>query len=356
MSDYMVMTALGVLGALVVGLLVAVVVLARRRPEALPAVDIDAAISGIGERLAQERGVFTEKLDQVDRKLALLQQVVDQKEGAVQAQIQTIGKQMQDISSIFKSDRQRGSWGEITLTRVFEAAGMVEGRDYVKQFTEGENRPDVIVQLPDDHRIVIDSKFPLQRYLEAMAVEDADERQKLLRGHGKELEGVARNLARKYRDLGTGGYVVMYVPSQDVFEAAVEADDALVDRLMEMNVIVAGPVNVFALLKTVAVIAAQYRAASEAQVILDQVKELRSRLGKFTEHFGKVGKGLLTAVTSFNQAVGSWNTRLAPTVTRITEMSNQEDLEPMGEIHEMPSAEPMVTWDDMPVLEGVLRD
>src|SRR5690606_34313631 len=179
------------------------------------------------------------------------------------------------------------------------------GVDYEKQYTQGENRPDVVVFLPGDNRIVIDSKFPTTRYLEAMAVEDPDRRHQLLREHGKELEKVGRELVKKhYQDMSTAGYVVMYVPSQDLFEAAVEAHSDLIDRLMAIGVIVAGPVNVFALLKTAATIVAQHRAVKDAHLIIDQVKDVRNRLGVFAGHFGKIRSGLAGAVDAFQQGGG----------------------------------------------------
>ena len=335
-----VVTALAVM---VVTLGVALVVALRRTAPA-PAesgVDLDTALRGLSETLAEDRGAVTETLGHVDRQLAELQRAIDQRDGAVNEQMGNIGRQMQGIFSMFTNDRQRGNWGEITLARIFEAAGMVEGVDYEKQYTQGENRPDVVVFLPGDNRIVIDSKFPTTRYLEAMAVEDPDRRHQLLREHGKELEKVGRELVKKhYQDMSTAGYVVMYVPSQDLFEAAVEAHSDLIDRLMAIGVIVAGPVNVFALLKTAATIVAQHRAVKDAHLIIDQVKDVRNRLGVFAGHFGKIRSGLAGAVDAFNKAVGSWNSRLAPAVTRLTEMSNLEGLGLFEEVAEGPRHDP----------------
>src|SRR5512138_1196303 len=144
-----VVTALAVM---VVTLGVALVVALRRTAPA-PAesgVDLDTALRGLSEALAEDRGAVTEKLGHVDRQLAELQRAIDQRDGAVNEQMGNIGRQMQGIFSMFTNDRQRGNWGEITLARIFEAAGMVEGVDYEKQYTQGENRPDVVVFLPGD--------------------------------------------------------------------------------------------------------------------------------------------------------------------------------------------------------------
>lgn len=278
-------------------------------------------------RLTSEQGSVSAKFEQLDRKLANVQTTVDQRDGAIQEHMGQIGSQVAGIVSLFSNDRTRGSWGELSLERIFEVAGLVEGRDYVNQFAEGEGRPDIVVFLPGDQTIVIDSKFPVARYLDAMAVEDPKERDGLLAAHGKELEKVGKGLAKKhYADNASAGYVIVYLPSQAVYETAAAAHPNVISRLMEFGVIVAGPVNVFALIKTAGMLMAEHRAVTDAREIIGQVREMRSRLGTFASHLTKVGNGLKSAAGAYNSAIGSWNSRLGPSVNRIAEMSGIDEL------------------------------
>jgi len=289
--------------------------------------------------LATERVAMNGKLDQVDTKLANLQQTVDQREGALNAQVTGLDAAMRNVVGLFTNDRRRGSWGELTLKRIFEAAGMTENRDYTLQFTDGDKRPDVVVHIPGGRSIVIDSKFPTTRYLEAMAIEDRDERQTVMAAHGKELEAVGKSLVKKhYADNACAGYVIVFVPSQSVYEAAAAAHPGVVERLMQQGVIIAGPVNVFALIKTAGTLMAEHRAVKDAREIVGEVRELRSRLGVFADHFERVGKGLNTAVKAFNSAIGSWNSRLSPSVNRIAEMSGTDELSYLAETNEAVAA------------------
>ena len=284
---------------------------------------------------ATEQGAVSERFEQLDRKLAAVQTSVDKREGAIDEQMGRIGSQVTGIVSLFSNDRTRGSWGELSLERIFEVAGLVEGRDYRNQFDDGEGRPDVVVLLPGNQTIVIDSKFPTARYLDAMALDDPDERKAALVAHGKELESAGRSLVTKhYPDKATAGYVIVYVPSQAVYESACEAHPDVVERLMAQSVIVAGPASVFGLIKTAGTLLAEHRAASEAREIVAEVRDLRSRLGVFAGHLEKAGKGLSTASKSFNSAIASWNSRLAPKVDHISSMSGVDRLAHLTQVTE----------------------
>lgn len=308
-------------------------VLRSRNPAGDAGNEVILKLDEFSTRLASEHGAVSAKFDQLDRKLAHVETTVDQREGAIQEHMGSIGSQVAGIVSLFSNDRTRGSWGELSLERIFEVAGLVEGRDYVNQFGEGEGRPDVVIFLPGDQRIVVDSKFPIARYQEAMAEEDPAEREVLLKAHGKELERVGKSLVGKhYADNASAGYVIVFLPSQAVYEAAAAAHPDVTERLMQLGIIVAGPVNVFALIKTAGTLMAEHRAVGDARQIISHVRDLRSRLGVFAGHLTKVGSGLKSASAAYNGAIGSWNTRLGPSVNRIAEMSGADQLSYLEEV------------------------
>ena len=163
------------------GALVVYVIRRATPTEPESVVDVGVKLDQVTVSMATEQGAIAERFEQLDRKLAAVQTSVDKREGVIGEQMGHIGTQVTSIVSLFSNDRVRGNWGELSLARIFEVAGLVEGRDYRNQATDAnDTRPDVIVSLPGNQTIVIDSKFPTARYLEAMETEDRDERQAVL--------------------------------------------------------------------------------------------------------------------------------------------------------------------------------
>lgn len=295
--------------------------------------------------LANREGAMAEKVAQLDNKLAALQDSVTTRETALHTQVATLGTQMNTISGLFTNDRTRGNWGEISLTRIFETGGLVEGRDYETQFHFDGRRPDAVVHIPGGCDVVIDSKFPQARYLEAIEATDPDERQRLLSLQGKEMERVGKDLIKKqYADMASGSYVIMYLPSQAVYEAAIAAHPEVMERLMGNGVIVAGPNALFAVLMNVASLMKEHRAIQQADEILAQAKDLHGRMNTFIGHLEKVGKSLKTTVSAFNGAVGSWTSTVYPHLERIGELRGEPidaDIIPIDDaIREISAPEP----------------
>ncbi|MEE8406766.1 MAG: DNA recombination protein RmuC [Acidimicrobiia bacterium] len=296
---------------------------------------LTTALADMRLSLAGRDGALDEKVSQLDMKLSTLQESVTGREAALDKQVQGIGAQMQSIANLFTNDRARGSWGEISMLRIFESGGLVEGRDYTAQFHSGEGTPDAVVHLPGDRNIVIDSKFPVVRYNEALATDDVDERQALLVEQGKELERAAKELiARGYGELASAGYVVMYLPSQAVYEAAAGAHPEVIERLLEKRVVIAGPTTLFALLMNVASLMTEHRALQQADQILDEARELHRRMSVFIGHIRAIGSALGKTVSVFNDAVGSWTSRVAPQLTRVSELNGDDDYELIEPIDE----------------------
>ncbi len=274
--------------------------------------------------LAARDGALGAQVTQLDLKLAALQESVVGREAALDAQMRGINTRMQGIADLFTNDRARGGWAEIGMRRVFEQGGLVEGRDFTCQLSAGGVKPDAVVHLPGGRNIVIDAKFPIARYTEALVEEDPDVRRRLLADQGKELERVGKSLAgRGYAELAAGGYVVMYLPSQAVYEAAAEAHGELIDRLMTQRVVIAGPTSLYSLLLTVGALMTEFQALQQADRILDEAKELHRRMSVFAGHLQGVGTGLVGAVNAFNAAVGSWGSKVSPQLERMSELTGR---------------------------------
>lgn len=338
---------IGVGGLVGIGLIaLAVVLKGRQAPVSTPAAtapEVDA-MNEMKTLLAGREGAMEEKVSQLDTKLAALQETVTSRESALSAQFAGIGSQMKTITGLFTNDRQRGNWGEISMVRIFEHGGLVENRDYTTQFNGDGRRPDAVVHIPGGCDVVIDSKFPQTRYLEALECEDQTDRKRLLRAQGTELETVGKNLIKKdYADLASGGYVVMYLPSQAVYEAAIAAHPEVLERLMEAGVIVAGPNALFAVLMNIGSLMKEHRAIQQADEILTQAKELQARMGTFLGHLRGVGESLGRTVTAFNRAVGSWTGRVSPSLTRMGELRGElidAEIIPIDEgVRELPADE-----------------
>jgi len=316
--------------AAVIGLMVLLLVAGRRQAnttQTAPEPDLVRRIDDLQTAIATREGALGAQVAQIDSKLAMLQESVTGREASLDEQVRGLGTQMKGITSLFTNDRARGGWAEIGMKRIFEHGGLVEGRDYSCQVTHGDIRPDAIVHLPGGRNIVIDAKFPTARYAEALAEEDGDRRARLLAEQGKELERIGKGLAaRGYLEVASGGYVVMYLPSQAVYEAAAAAHPELIDRLMSSRVIVAGPSALYALLLSVGSLLTEFRALERADQILDDARELRRRMSGFVDHLQRVGAGLTTAVSAFNGAVGSWQSRLSPQLNRMSEQSGGDEI------------------------------
>ena len=227
-----------------------------------------------------------------------------------------------------RSPGARGRWGELQLRRVIEMAGMQAHVDFIEQHSvatdEGRLRPDVVVRLPGNRTIVIDSKVPFDHYFEATTdlIEDEARNEALLRH--------ARLVRRHMTDLGAKSYwqsfqpspdlVVMFMPDEGFFSAALRVDPALVEAGIENHVVPATPTTLIALLRAVEFGWRQEALAQNAQQISDHAAELYKRLSKFGEHFQRVGKGLSSAVSCYNDAVGSMERQVLPSARRIKEL------------------------------------
>lgn len=222
----------------------------------------------------------------------------------------------------------RGQWGEMTLKRLAELAGMVEHCDFFEQeqvrTEEGQAlRPDMIVRMPDGRDIVVDAKTPLDAYLSAMEAVSDEDKQKALQRHARKVRERVRELATKaywQQFKNTPDFVVLFIPGDQFLSAALDQDRKLLEDAMAEKVILATPTSFIALLRAVAYGWRQQALAENAEKIRKVGEELYGRLGTFADYLGKLGRSLDSSVGHFNKAIGSFDSRILPSARKFTEM------------------------------------
>jgi DNA recombination protein RmuC len=227
------------------------------------------------------------------------------------------------LTQALKSPTVRGRWGELQLRRVVEMAGMDHHVAFDEQATVESGRPDMIVHLPKEGILPIDSKVPLESYLEAMEAVDDKIRMRRLDKHAKAMRERVRELGQKmYWDQfdSTPDFVVMFVPNESCLGAAFERDPALLEYAIEKKVLISSPVNLLALLKAVAYGWQQYQITENALKIAREGKELYKRIETFIHHLNEMGRSLTRSIEGYNKAIASLERRLLPAARRFQEM------------------------------------
>jgi DNA recombination protein RmuC len=281
------------------------------------------SIKTLVEPLKQQLETYQKRLQQAEATQAsTLGEVKKQLETLAQSS-QSLAAETQQFRMVLKSNQARGRWGEETLRRVVEAAGMSAHCDFTEQTQASENRPDLIVRLPGDRFIIVDAKVPDFDFLSALESADETKRAEALTAHAAKLKTTIKALAdRDYPSQFPNAldYVVLFVPAESLFSAALEGDHDLIVWAAGKRILLATPASLIALLRSVSVSWQQHAQTENARAIADAAQELYSRVATFTEHFGKIGDGLEAANKAFNQAVGSYESRIRPAGEKIQKL------------------------------------
>lgn len=235
----------------------------------------------------------------------------------------------------------RGQWGEITLKRLAELAGMVEHCDFFEQETTrsdaGALRPDMIIRMPGGREIVVDVKTPLDAYLSAVEARDDESRQRHLAHHARKVRERVRELASKAywsQFSKAPDFVVLFIPGDQFLTSALDLDRELLEFSLQQRIILATPTSFVALLRAVAYGWRQESLTENAEEIRKLGEELYGRLQTFTEHLSKLGRSLDSSVGHFNKAVGSFDARILSSARKFTEMgvSAKKEIEQVEQI------------------------
>jgi DNA recombination protein RmuC len=246
----------------------------------------------------------------------------------------TLRQETGNLVTALKRPATRGSWGEIQLRNVVEMAGMVSHCDFVEQSTiqtaNGALRPDMLVRLPGGKLVVVDSKVPLDAYLSALEATSESDRELHIARHARQTrEHISKLASKGYHGQfdSTPEFVVMFVPSDGIYQAALAQDPALIEYGVQQQVLMATPTTLIGLLWAVHYGWRQELIAESAREIAESARELHRRLGRFVEPLAKVGRQLDSAVGAYNEAVGSFDHRVVPQVRRIERAGAASDRE-----------------------------
>jgi DNA recombination protein RmuC len=264
---------------------------------------------------------------------------------SMQINQKSLTQETQNLVKALRRPEVRGQWGEITLRRLVELAGMVEHCDFVEQaHTVGSDtaiRPDMIVNMPDQRKLVVDVKTPLDAYLSAAEADDDAQRKLGLERHAKNVRAHIRMLSSKayWKQFDESPeFVILFIPGDQFLSAALAEEPDLIEYALSQQIILATPTSFVALLKAVAYGWRQLALADNAKEIRVLAEDLYGRLGTFVTHMNRVGRQLASSVEHYNKAVGSLERKVLPGARKFTELGvhGKKDIEKLDSLEPVP--------------------
>jgi DNA recombination protein RmuC len=275
-----------------------------------------------------------ESLERMDRQLQTVERARQESYGALTTQVSTLAERAGSLTNALRTPHVRGRWGEAQLRNVVELAGMVEHCDYVSQATtptdDGTLRPDLVVRIPGGKHVVVDAKAPLDAYLKALEAPDEAARQALLADHARQVRTHLTQLSAKDYAAhvpSSPEFVVMFLPGEMFFSAALEQDPSLIEFGVDLRVIPASPTTLIALLRAVAYGWQQEAMEDNARKISELGRGLYDAVRVLGGHFDTLGTRLKSSLEAFNQAVGSLEGNVLVKARRFKELQATNGVE-----------------------------
>ena len=285
--------------------------------------EIKRSLDPIAQHLSRMSG----QVDQLERDRRVTHGQMRQMFDSTNAELARLRGETGTLVSALKRPQVRGAWGEMQLRNCVAAANMTEHVDFVSQVSVSDSdgsrlRPDLVVHLPAERDVVVDAKVPMDAYLRALEATDEGEQRELLRQHGRQARAHIDALASKSYHAqfeASPEFVVLFIPNEGVYCAALEADPTLLEHGAAKGVLIATPATLIALLHATYYGWRQEKIAESAREIAAAGRELHKRIATFLEPYAKLGRQLDSAVNAYNQGAGSLDARVLPQLRRLEE-------------------------------------
>ena len=293
-----------------------------------------AELSGREKAVAELVKPIQEALEKTRQQIGEIEKTRHESFGSIRTQLaamtadqQALQAETRNLVNALRRPQVRGQWGEMTLRRVVELAGMVEHCDFVEQQTVGSSdgvlRPDMVIRLPERGELVVDAKTPLDAYLDATEAATDQDRHNALQRHARKVMDHVRALSAKAywaQFAASPEFVILFMPGEQFLAAALSENPGLLEEALRHRVLLATPTSLVALLKAIAYGWRELSLAQNAEEVRKLAEEMYERLGPFTGHLARLGRQLESSVKAFNEAVGSLEHKVLPSARKLTEL------------------------------------